>query len=180
MMPHEPSSAYKKMVFVFFLLAARRGTHTTKAAAAAAASEVALAVARAATTPRPGFGHSEDYRDRRCIAQAPLLGRSKAHSSFSSPTLLFCSDGCSARSLLIFCQFFQAGVANSFKVPSFYILLANHSAVSQPHPTKGAEIYCCIHAGGILAATEVCCAGCTPLCAGRCARCLFVLLSWPS
>ena len=40
--------------------------------------------------------------------------------------------------------------------------------MSQSHPTKGAEICCCIQAGGILAVTVVCCAGCTPLCTGRC------------
>ena len=35
------------------------------------------------------------------------------------------------------------------------MFLANHSAVIQRHPTKGAEIYCCIQAGGILAATII-------------------------
>ena len=55
--------------------------------------------------------------------------------------------------------------------------------MSQPHPTKGAEIYCCIPAGGILAATEVCCVHtapcwslCTPLvCPVGCS--LFVVLT---
>ena len=100
---------------------------------------------------------------------APLLGRSKLHSSLSGPT----------DALLAACPFIvsfsEQASFTSFHVQSFYIFLANHSAVDQPHPTKGAEIYCCTQAGGILAATEVCCAGCTPLCAGRCARRLFVL-----
>ena len=75
------------------------------------------------------------------------------------------------------CQFFRAGVATSFRfhIILHCICLANHSAVSQPHPTEGDKICCCIQAEGILAATEVCCAVCIPPCAGRCARRLFVL-----
>ena len=55
----------------------------------------------------------------------------------------------------------------------FHLCLANHSAVSKPHPTEGDEIY----AGcGIPGCCEVCCAVCTPLCGGRCAACLCCLL----
>ena len=51
----------------------------------------------------------------------------------------------------------------------FYFCLANHSVVSKPLPTEGAEIY----AGcGIPGCCRVCCAVCTPFCAGRCAACL--------
>ena len=74
---------------------------------------------------------------------------------------MFWPDGCSA---------------GSFYLQYFYIFLANHSAVGQLHLTRDAEIYCCIQAGGILAPTEVCCAGCTPVCAGRLTCRFFVLL----
>ena len=48
----------------------------------------------------------------------------------------------------------------------FYLCLANHSAVSKPNPTEGAEIY----AGcGIPGCCKACCAMLTPLCGRRCA-----------
>ena len=51
----------------------------------------------------------------------------------------------------------------------FHLRLANHSAVSKPHPTEGDGLY----AGcGIPGCREVYCAVCTPLCGGRCAACL--------
>ena len=62
------------------------------------------------------------------------------------------------------CQFFQAFHDNS----STYICLANHSAVSKPHPTEGAETYTGCR---IPRCYKVCWALCTPLGAGRCARC---------
>ena len=139
-----------------FWLAATRGTHKTKAAAAGA---VALAVARATTTPktRP-WSTPKDYRDKRCIARRLSSDDSNCFIFFLVRLYVFWPEGCSAGSLLLFYQFFRAGVVTSFNVPSFYMFLANHSAVIQPHPTKVAEKSCCIQAGGILAATEVCCA----------------------
>ena len=73
----------------------------------------------------------------------------------------------------LFCVFFSSKqeslVRLGYHVTLFYLSLANHSAVSKPHPTEGAEIY----AGcGILGGCKMCCAVCTPLCAGRCAACL--------
>ena len=54
-------------------------------------------------------------------------------------------------------------------VQFFYLRLANHSAISQPHPTEGAETY----AGcGVPRCCNVCCAVYTPLCGRRCAACL--------
>ena len=166
-----------KPVFVFFGFATR-GTHITRAAAAAA---VTLAVARAATTPKtwprstPKIGD-----DRRCVARRLFFDDPKLHSFFG-PTLFFLARLMLFWQLALFCRFSEQASCTSFNVQFCYnIFLANHSAVGQPHPTKGAELYCCcIQAGGILAATEVCCAGCTPLCAGRCARRLFVLLVVP-
>ena len=167
----------KKPVLVILWLAATRGTHITNAAAAAA---VALAVARAATTPKTWPRSTPKITETGDASRGASPRSVQTAFFFFGPTLyFFWLDGCSAGSLLFFCQFFRAGVLTSFNVPSFYIFLANHSAVIKPHPTKGAEIYCCIQAGGILAATEVCCEGCTPLCAGRCARRLFMLLVVP-
>ena len=166
---------------MFFWFAATRGTHTTKAAAAAAAAvavaaaAVALAVARAATTlktwPRSTPKITETGDASRCASPWTIQ---TAFFFFWSDFFFGPMDALLAACPFL-CQFFRAGVVT---VPSFYIF-ANHSAVSQPHPRKGAGTYCCIQAGGILAATEVCCAGCTPLCAGRCARRLFVLLVVP-
>ena len=89
------------------------------------------------------------YLDRRCIARAPLLGRSKLHSSFFGQTddLL---TGCS-----VMCQLFRAGVVTSFRIHLLHIPKAYHSAVIKSHPTEGAEMYCCIQAGGIRATTKV-------------------------
>ena len=65
-------------------------------------------------------------------------------------------------------QFFPA-VAGTL----FYIYLATHSAVNKPHSTEALKY---IQAAGLLAAYKVCCAVCTLLCAGHCARCLCCLL----
>ena len=161
---------------MFFWLAATKGTHLSKAAAAAAGA-VAQAVARAATTPKtwprstPKITETGDG----CIARR--LSSDDPNCVFLLRVRLYFLwlDRCPAGSLFYFHQFLRAGGVTSFNVPSYYMLLANHSAVIQPHPTKGAGIYCCLQAGGILAATQVCCAGCTPLCAGRCARRLLFL-----
>ena len=61
----------------------------------------------------------------------------------------------------------DAGMLQS--VLCVYICLANHSAVSKPHPTEGAGIYAGCRFSGCC---NVCCAVCTLLCAGRCAPCL--------
>ena len=108
--------------------------------------------------------NSDDYRKRRSIARAPLLRRSITLSCSFSPTDALLVD-CS-----FLCIFYRAGVVTSLSFPiCFYICLANHSAVSKPHPTEGAEKY----AGcGFPGSCKVCCAVCTPLCAGRCAPCL--------
>ena len=79
------------------------------------------------------------------------------------------SDGCSACSLLVFCVFCPSGRRRFVylnMVIFFSSCLANHSAVTKPHPTEGAAVY----AGcGIPGCCEVCCAVYTPLCGGRCA-----------
>ena len=165
-----------KPVFVFFLLAATKGTHILKAAAAGA---VALAVAGAATTPNTWPRSTPKITETDNASRDASPRTIQTAFFFLVRPYFFWPDRCSAGRLLFFLQFFRAAVVASCYVPSFYIFLGNHSVVIQPHPTKGAEIYCGTRAGGILAATQVCCAGCTLLCAGRCARRLFVLLVVP-
>ena len=50
-----------------------------------------------------------------------------------------------------------------------YLFLSNHSAVSKPHPTEGAERYVIC---GIPGCFKVCCAMCTPLSDSSGAACL--------
>ena len=54
----------------------------------------------------------------------------------------------------------------------FYSCLANHGAVSKPHPTEGDEIFAGCRIPGCCG---VCRAVCTPLCRGRCAAYLCCL-----
>ena len=95
-----------------------------------------------------------NYRDRRCIALARLLGQSKTLSYLLGPT----------DALLAVCFFLcifskQASLVRlRYHDTFFYLYLTNHSAVSKPHPTECAEMYA---AAGFLAAVK---------CAVRCAR----------
>ena len=162
-----------KPVFVFFSLAATRGTHMTKVAAA-----VTLAVARSATTPKTWPRSTPKIIETGDAPRGASPRTIQTAFFFWSDVTFLWPDGCSAGRSLFF-SFPEQASLTLVDVQFFYIFLANRSTVGQPHPTKGAEIYCCLQAGGILAATQVCCAGCTPLCAGRCARRLFVLLVVP-
>ena len=124
--------------------------------------------------------NSEDYRDRGFISRAPLLELSKTLSYLI---------GAMHALLAVFsflCPFFRAGVVASFRFHMyiFYICLINHSAVSKPHLTEGAEIYARC---GFPGSCKVCCAVRTPVCSGRCATCLccslffcFVALFFPT
>ena len=107
---------------------------------------------------------SVNYRDRRCIAWAPLPGRSETLSYLFGAT-------CALLAVWSFLSFFRAGVVASFRFPTFFLqlCLANHSAVSKLHPAEGAEICAGCEFPG---SCEGCCAVRTPLCAGRCAPCL--------
>ena len=169
-MSYEPTTTYKTCFRVF--LACRHERNPRNKSSSSAGSCASRDDAKDLASV-----NSKDYRDRRCIARR--LSSDDPNCILLSLVRLyfFLRDGCSAGSLLFFCLFFRAGVVHFVQCSISYKFLANHSAVSQPHPTKGAERYCCIQAGGILAATEVCCAGYT--CAGRCARRLFVLLVVP-
>ena len=131
-----------KPVFVFFWHAATRGTHITKSGSSRSSSTGSCA-SRDDTKDLASV-NSEDHRVRRCIARRFSLDGPDCIVMFLVQLYLFWLGGCSAGSLLFFCQFFRAGVVTSFNVPSFYAFLDNRSAVIQPHPTKGAEIYCCI------------------------------------
>ena len=164
-----------KPVFVFLWLASTRGTHITKAAAAA----VALAAARAATTPKTWPRSTPKITETGHASRGASPWTIQTAFFFWSDSTFFGPTDALLAACAFFASFFRAGVVTLFIVPSFYIFLANHSAVIQPHPTKGAEFHWGIRAGGILAATEVCCAGCTPLRGGCCARRLFVLLVVP-
>ena len=143
--------------------------------AAAAAGAVALAVARAATTPKAwprSAPKITEAGDASCTAPSPTIQTAIVHFFFARWMLCW-------QLAFFFVSFAEQASLLRVMFHLFYIdmcSIANHSAVIPPHPTKGAKNYCCIRAGGILAATGVCCAGCTPLCAGRCARRLLVLL----
>ena len=114
-----------------------------------------MVVVRAATTPKTWPRSTPRLPTQRCIARAPLLGRSKPHSLLFLVRRMRCWQ-------LAFCvSVFPSRRRYFVSVPSFYICRANHSAVSKPHPTEGADMHCCIQAAGILAATK---------CAVRCAH----------
>ena len=93
----------------FFGLAVTRGTHITKAAAAAAA-EVALAVVRAATTPKPWPRSTRKTTETGDASRGRLSSDDPNRAlSFFGPTdalLAACS---------FLCQFFRAGVVTSFR-----------------------------------------------------------------
>ena len=127
----------------------RRREPTAKKAAAAAAAEVVLVVVRAAT-PKTWPRSTPKTTDTGDTSRGRLSSDDQNRSLF-----IFLADGCSAGRLLLFVSVFP-----SRRRYFVYICIANHSAVSKPHPTEGAEIYC-IQAAGILAATK---------CAVRCAH----------
>ena len=126
----------------------RRREPTAKKAAAAAAAEVVLVVVRAAT-PKTWPRSTPKTTDTGDTSRGRLSSDDQNRSLFIS-----LADGCSAGRLLLFVSVFP-----SRRRYFVYICIANHSAVSKPHPTEGAEIYC-IQAAGIIAATK---------CAVRCA-----------
>ena len=125
------------------------------AAAAAAAAEVAMVVVRTAT-PTPDLSQ---------LPKTTLTGdasRGRLSSDDKKRSCLSCLFG-ETDALLVVCSFlvhfFRAGVVASFSLRELLTrYVPNHSAVSKPHPTQGAEIY--TGCGGILAATK---------CAVRCA-----------
>ena len=79
-------------------------------------------------------------------------------------------DG-SACSLLFFVSVFSSRQSSLLRLGYIFLHMPNHSAVSKPHPTEGAEIYTGCGCGSPRC-YEMCCAvcACTSLCAGRCAR----------
>ena len=158
-----------KPAFVFFSYAATIETTTTKVQAASGA--VALVVARSATTPKTWLRSTPNNTETGDASHgAPCRDNPNCILSFLVQLYIFLPDECSSGSLLFISLFFREGVVISLYVPSTNMPLADHSVVIQPHLTKVPEIYCFLQAGGIVAAAEVCCAGCAPLCCGRCAR----------
>ena len=183
---YEPTSTSKTCFRVFLVCRDERNPHNKISSSSSSSSRSrssSLAVARAATAPKtwPRSTPKNTETGDASRGASPRTIQTAFFFFWPDFTLFGRTDALLAAqgSLLFFCQCFGAGVITSFNGPSFYVFLANHSAVIQPHPMKGADIDCCIQAGGILAVTQVCRAGCTPLCAGRCARLLFVLLVVP-
>ena len=131
----------------------RREEPLTKSAAA----EVSLVVVRVPTTPKTWPRSTPETTETGDASRGRLSSDDQNRSL--SPVLvrrMLCWQ------LALVCVSFseQASLLRSGYVFLHILCLANHSAVSKPHSTEGAEIYC-IQAAGILAATK---------CAVRCAH----------
>ena len=136
----------------------RRREPTAKKAAAAAAAEVVLVVVRAAT-PKTWPRSTPKTTDTGDTSRGRLSSDDQNRSLF-----IFLADGCSAGRLLLFVSVFP-----SRRRYFVYICIANHSAVSKPHPTEGAEIY-----------AGCGCPGSCVKCAVRCARLSVLVVVHPA